>query len=899
MLEIKDILDHIIIKQKKYADQLDKALEDDGISVFQNYIEMKTAIEDELQDSINVHGYRYKEEDLSDYCDNVTKLNMMLRTDSGPSAIQHFLSEDDIRSMLKRKRKKIVTEYVEYNAYYRELLGLPPMKRTFKTDPNTNGTYISYEEDENAYVYIDEPITGMGDIEGIPVHKLSYNQKLLLYNYKWDKELLRKYPYLKNISKNMNIIDLRDASYFDIIWHDISRSLGTGKLLPYLYNYRVVKNYFLHNYFSEYDTIYTEYFERIQCMILFMATLANTNAGYPREKLNISNLTTEEVYNILASFGVPKFNFSPKYLNRLASRLSELIYKKGTNNALNDLTNMFNEIKIFKYFLVKNINQGQDTSEDKERYSLSYVRADLLDDTPFKAMDDPNNYVPYMDVVNKDSKWLDPTRENDTKLEQYLKESDFSWAESKYIGIDSTVHLGWLSTKAALLYRWMIDNKNITSKYKIYYDYLDIDTDIYSLFIYLQCLLFYKYKRKPSIPDNLGTYFKIFTISEQVDLRSAAKLLGRIYSRSFTKDGEPVNDHIRRLLASTTRFSDLNTIADDFFDKYHVDDKLTHIMNKTMHLDEEEDIKHKSYYNDGNNPYTIIDDDDFINKEEKNYKTALSDGIDISKRNKRGLYIKETINFLTNLAGGNYTAGSMYNNYSKFEVNCNIIQVLYEMRSLCLNYKEYEMINLLLEAFTTGEKLSVFKDKYGRPFNSLVDYLVSLNPGNNIKFAHRISELTRSEEDWLSIFNAEIIEVLILLRDKSMLRPSMHTETSDTFEYLQKIYTDSEVSRYLITMIDFFKSYTQDLISKYTTYILEDADNTIHILEDMVKTHHIKEWDLGSMAILLGQFPTETLRHIRDVLAPHYTIYTSERLERKLPVFNKYYELASDGLHLT
>ena len=82
--------------------------------------------------------------------------------------------------------------------------------------------------------------------------------------------------------------------------------------------------------------------------------------------------------------------FSQKYLLEIANRINTLTYKKGTKDGLQLISKMFEEISIYKYYIVKRLkNQGvlnYDGMSNKDKYELFFVKAPLSADDPYEYM---------------------------------------------------------------------------------------------------------------------------------------------------------------------------------------------------------------------------------------------------------------------------------------------------------------------------------------------------------------------------------------------------------------------------------------------------------------------------------------------------------------------------------
>lgn len=988
MITLKDILSHIVIKQKVLADKYDEALQASGFDILRDYLAYKSAVSSED----TLYTYKFTVEDFSEFTNDIHKVSMMLRSEGGPSSIYRFLSPEDVNKLIAKKRRQTVSQYRELNPYYRELLGLPPLKKMQKYDKENDTIITRYEEDPDMFYYYKTPIVGV-DITK-PVHLWTYDQKSLLSNHKFTDEELKKYPYLKNIYKGMDIISLRDAGPFDILWTNIRSTDGMSKLLPFIEMYRLNQRYFLANHYSEYDALTYDNYEKLQCIILFMAALASTNAKYIFNRFDGHQLSRQEINDILDSFGVPRFKMNTKYLNVLANNINDLIYKKGTNINLNKLSDLFHDIKIFKYFLVKTANEGLkdediykhhidsdgniiyeldkngqriyvDDYEDK-MYSLKYIKTPILADDPYPYMKDVDNIYGYRDIVDNDEKWgsvshytdLNSNRPEsdrnyiqDPKLERLVKRQDFSWTESKYLGMDNIINLGRMSMKTAMLYRWFVDNPTITNsaKYTFYYEYASVNVTVFEMMLYIQCLIFLKYKRKPSIPDNLSSYFKITTLSNKINVEEVKGVLTRVYKETLyqhkekldkelhEKISDPINNRMGSVLTNMS-LEDLNYIMEEYFERRPVDPDVKSILDKVLWLyygpgyteaekanltakeitsapTEDNVYKRKARYSRTNNIFDDeqpnSDDKEEYVKARENYNDNMANDVKIPKlENHNTSKVLSTIDFLTKIvrpsdidhAVNRESTGTyedrMYNAFSRFEVDMSIVDFLYAIRENTSDYRDYEMIDTMIKVLTEGHKLSTqFRNKEtNRQENNLLDYLVNLDP-KNIAFSKRIQELSEDEENYMSNFDSEIIEAISQIR--AHLDVKNHHHADDALENLQRLYTDNEVLRYLEEVINFFKSYTQDFITKGVTYIMDDGNNIVHILEELEKYISKKDWDLGTMFLLMSSYPSEELHRIREVIEPHYYCYTSERLDVYLPSLRKYVEIASSGIYLT
>ena len=410
---------------------------------------------------------------------------------------------------------------------------------------------------------------------------------------------------------------------------------------------------------------------------------------------------------------------------------------------------MFEEISIYKYYIVKRLkNQGvlnYDEMSDKDKYELFFVKAPLSADDPYEYMQKEENVTPYMDVVSKDPRW---GVEND-KLEDTLKDWEFSYSESKYLGLNNKIEISTFSLEMAYFYRYIIEHKDIVSKLKIYLDTVDVQADLFELITYMQALIFRKFKVSPDIPDTLSSIIYMYSIKNKVD-----------YER-------------------------LKLVFREHF-KYHE--------NK-----------------------------------------ANIDG------------------FIDLLDNQDYTLNGIMDT---FEINYKIIEYLYDLRSTLTRYDDYHMVDTIIKAITFGEKVP---ELYNNKTN-LEDFLSTYN-SHSSKYVVRINELLSSSDPVASI-NNEITVIINLLRDQ--VDNIRHKKLLSLFDTAQNLYSDLDIIKYLEKIIDFYKSYTQDIIDRGVVYSMSDITDGLQIVEELKIRLDLKDWEVFTLSLLFTGDNTEYVRFLLD-----------------------------------
>lgn len=731
MITIQEIATGVAVKRSILAQKMDQGLakefDFDPRIYYQGY-------RDAYYEADTHMGYRFTIDEIAKYCDDIRLVNRMVADNT---LVSSYLSKEDLDKLVADKRKYTLENYVEVNNYYRIYLGLPPIMKD---------KFDNYIDDPDYIFYNKVPISGV-DITK-PVHKYNATERSL---FSVSGELAKmiianpKAKYLRYLDKDVDIVSLRDANEFDIVWFD----KNDGKIRDFVEHYRAVRNQFMRSHYRELDAIQYPYYEGFICAYLLMAAMADYNANIPIQRLKNNEIDESEIYLLFESYGLPKFDFSQKYLLEIANRINTLTYKKGTKDGLQLISKMFEEISIYKYYIVKRLkNQGvlnYDGMSNKDKYELFFVKAPLSADDPYEYMQKEENVTPYMDVVSKDPRW---GVEND-KLEDTLKDWEFSYSESKYLGLNNKIEISTFSLEMAYFYRYIIEHKDIVSKLKIYLDTVDVQADLFELITYMQALIFRKFKVSPDIPDTLSSIIYMYSIKNKVD-----------YER-------------------------LKLVFREHF-KYHE--------NK-----------------------------------------ANIDG------------------FIDLLDNQDYTLNAIMDT---FEINYKIIEYLYDLRSTLTRYDDYHMVDTIIKAITFGEKVP---ELYNNKTN-LEDFLSTYN-SHSSKYVVRINELLSSSDPVASI-NNEITVIINLLRDQ--VDNIRHKKLLSLFDTAQNLYSDLDIIKYLEKIIDFYKSYTQDIIDRGVVYSMSDITDGLQIVEELKIRLDLKDWEVFTLSLLFTGDNTEYVRFLLD-----------------------------------
>mgnify|MGYP000095939365 FL=1 len=121
-----------------------------------------------------------------------------------------------------------------------------------------------------------------------------------------------------------------------------------------------------------------------------------------------------------------------------------------------------------------------------------------------------------------------------------------------------------------------------------------------------------------------------------------------------------------------------------------------------------------------------------------------------------------------------------------------------------------------------------------------------------------------SEADFESAINNEISEVINYMRE--FVDEKKNTTFLNMLDTTQSVYSDSDLIKYLEKIIDFYKSYTQDLFSRGLTYTLDTIDEGIKVAERLAIYMKLQEWELVTLSLIFTDKTNEFLQIVKENL---------------------------------
>ena len=379
--------------------------------------------------------------------------------------------------LLKNRRKSIIQNYDERNNYYRRLNGYPPV--------DTPSYKFHYVPAEYANKY---------DIDtSIPIHKIQdhYNQISsgqgdylisALEGLGVIDKLREDYPseeYLKFIGGTRIDIKLaRKAKNFQILYS--SQTTVTDILYEeFLKSYEQARDYHMNAIFiRDYRSIIPYYDQFVSVCILCMAIEITLNRQFnlsiDRNYYNKQTLKVlYEAYNVPYNMNIDEFT-----QRSLSQGLNVLIQKKSTDEVFYDICDLlgFDNLQIYRYYLTKErkfdmfgvpvvaktTKFNNETGEIEEvldfekMYDIYFQKVDIKNPDHITAYDKSVNRESYDKITENDPFWWD-----DERTFNAVYETDYNFVEAKYLSIGLSYKMTEIMFDNILLLRLLMDTREM------------------------------------------------------------------------------------------------------------------------------------------------------------------------------------------------------------------------------------------------------------------------------------------------------------------------------------------------------------------------------------------------------------------------------------------------------
>ena len=107
---------------------------------------------------------------------------------------------------------------------------------------------------------------------------------------------------------------------------------------------------------------------------------------------------------------------------------------------------------------------------------------------------------------------------------------------------------------------------------------------------------------------------------------------------------------------------------------------------------------------------------------------------------------------------------------------------------------------------------------------------------------------------------------------------------SNILDTTQTLFSDFDLIKYLEDILDFYKSYTQDLYKGDISYSLVNLSEGMRVIEKLKVILKLKDWEQVTFALLYIVNPNEILRIVKDLISIEDTFVCKEALYFVHPV---------------
>jgi hypothetical protein len=234
------------------------------------------------------------------------------------------------------------------------------------------------------------------------------------------------------------------------------------------------KFYVLHAVYSEAFKYGSDYYDNIMAIFIVIITMIDVISRVHEYIAKKEIFDIRSIQYIFKSYGIPFFEEIPmRYQTLMIKNLHTLIKYKSTYKCMVDICSLFgfDNISIFKYYLLKQRNIGDDGKyvyatkengeEDLEKeYTLKFIKMPMNDDIN-EHIRLGNSYIDYDELTLMDASW-DGGLDHNLVKNNILKEN-FNIIRTKYMSIDTSVDMAKTSMQQTyilnMLYNDIRDSK--------------------------------------------------------------------------------------------------------------------------------------------------------------------------------------------------------------------------------------------------------------------------------------------------------------------------------------------------------------------------------------------------------------------------------------------------------
>lgn len=686
--------------------------------------------------------------------------------------------------------------YVEKNFYYRMLNGLPPL-----------------DEDGNEIdLYLDDskvpPNSGIDN--SVPIHKMDKGDVTILDNLGILEQLFEEEPqatrrnreYLFHLgAKKIPVYLARKARPFEPLYIPSISSTAIREM--YMERLANNRNYTMKTVYSSAYQYKSDYYDNIIAVFIIVITMIDIISRVQEF------ITRKEIFDIRScqylfeSYGVDFFEEIPlKYQIAMVKNIHTLLKHKSTAKCMVEICSLFgfNNIKVFKYYLLKDRNMDfttgdySFTGDDEKDFTLKFIKLPLEDDID-DYIRNSANHIDYDELTDGDKTW-DGGLPHEQVKQDILKET-FNIVRTKYISIDTIYDIAKMSMQQTYFFNMLYDNYQMEETLKVRLPFIDGSkqfrlADIFSL---LTALSYYYNGIKDTMMD---TQEKVLYV-----------------------DGFKFSDDLAALAAEIER------------------------KNVNIHADYTDEVLYIDGFNGDENIdeiIAIVEKYGYTTRESTRDKEIIVNGFNFKA---------DLENLKASLERTGYTIHAM-EQLKKFEVPQSQIPSIEQMMGMYANnldirdelvsgmqnsdnlrvflvyrklYKSLMEVQLTMDFFKNPETGDLYRDEEGDPtYTEFFKY-------NEPLFYNLLIEakVIEDEDERKQFISSQIDNIVTVLENYIDLEDEYQSLLSN----LPAVSAEA-VKVFIAEVINFYKSYKVDFLGLNTIYYLDDKnEGLIRIIDDL------------------------------------------------------------------
>ena len=446
---------------------------------------------------------------------------------------------DKYRDILtKQKSDFYISNYIEENNYYRELMGIPNFG---EEGIKLTSECISMMPDDIRIDY------------DLYVHQMDTDKIDLLYSLGVIDKLIEKYPdklYLNHMgTRSIPLVIARSAKKFGLLY--VTGEAQEAVVTRFKDKYERARVYTLRTIYSDAYKYNSDYYDQYIMVLIMVQTFIDMLAEIPDYLIKKDIFDIRTARDIFKSNGIDYYSNIPlRYQLAMVRNVNRLIKFKSTSQSIVDICSLFgfDNIEIFKYYLLKEHKRDRDGNYlfnkdengkliDEENYDLKFIKVpmdELVDDNIF----DQSLLLDYDEITANDKYW-DSNRAHEL-VKRKILDHQFNYVRSKYMSLNTVYDMTELSFQLSYFYNILFDEEKYTEYLTLTVPKIgDDEFKLADLLCYLFALGYQVRGIEDTIMDTTGKVLHVCGFNFDADLE---ELNNYILEKGFTSEDLGIDD---------------------------------------------------------------------------------------------------------------------------------------------------------------------------------------------------------------------------------------------------------------------------------------------------------------------------------------------------------------------